>query len=73
MNPAIHVRPIRRDKRAKSLLLLLVFELLFAGEILFVQIMCALNTKKQKFIVITTKTGMPKNTNIALRLPNQQM
>jgi len=73
MNPTIHVRPNRRDKRAKSLQLLSVFELLFDEDILLVQIMCALDTKKQKFVAITTRTGMPKNTNNASRLPNQQM
>ena len=73
MNPTTHVRPIRRDKRANILQFLLVTELLFDGDIVFAQIMCALDTKKQKFVANTKKTGMPKNTDIALRLPNQQL
>jgi len=46
MNPTIHVRPIRRDKRAKRLQLLLLLELLFDADILLVQIMCPLDAKK---------------------------
>jgi hypothetical protein len=67
------VRPIRIDKRAKSLLLLLFLELLFNGESLLAQIICALETKKEMFINNMAKTGMQKKTSNALRLPNQQL
>jgi hypothetical protein len=73
MNPATQVRPIRRDKRANSLQLLLVNELLFDADIVFAQIMCALDTKKQKFVANMTETGTPKNINSVWRLPNQQL
>ena len=73
MNPTTHVRPIRRDKRANRLQLLLVTGLFFDEDILFAQIMYALDTKKQKFVANTTETGTPKNINNAWRLPNQQL
>jgi len=72
MKPTVHVRPIRRDKRANSLQLLLVIELFFDADIVFAQIMYALDTKRQKFVANTTATGTPKNMNSASRLPNQQ-
>ena len=72
MKPTVHVRPIIREKRANSLQLLLVIELFFDADIVFAQIMYALDTKRQKFVANTTATGRPKNISNAWRLPNQQ-